>query len=317
MSFGNEIVSLHNGKCSIRSRKAEGSLEFTPVPTLVIGYLSSIDETRNQNFAIKILKGQYRSAPVPPSPLVSLPIVNKLLPSKRTSEPLREKTKTVSFAVKSNVAKRKVDDVFNNEERSDEDEETYLSANQKNTPPRKYNKTMQSPGLKWSPNPNVNSQKKTATNESLSHLPPLPPPVPAVDKPSTSSSLVSSSISSAASCSTCSYSNQPQNFRSLEKCPKCPSFPLFICKDTEIGPDSPKMVQVQPYFGPNIKYIRVLVNDDLVINVPESLDPNKNRKGIPKLIDSDGTFYVPVMNVTKQTILLRKGRSIGKCQILK
>merc|ERR1719300_871612 len=150
VSFGNNIVSLHSGKCTVRCRKAEGSLEFTLVPTLVIGYLSSIDETRNQNLAIKILKGQYRSAPVPPSPLISLPIVNKQLPSTRTSEPQREKTKTVSFAVKSNVAKRKVDDVFNNEESSDEDEETNLCANQKNTPPRKYNKTMQSPGLKWS-----------------------------------------------------------------------------------------------------------------------------------------------------------------------
>merc|ERR1719300_583215 len=141
VAFGNEIVSLHNGKCTVRCRKAEGSLEFTPVPTLVIGYLSSIDEPRNQNLAIKILKGQFRSAPVPPSPLVSSPVVNIQIQSKRTFEPQREKTKTVSFAVKSNVAKRKVEDVFNNEESSDEDE----------TPPRKYNKTMQSPGLKWSP----------------------------------------------------------------------------------------------------------------------------------------------------------------------
>ena len=263
MSFGNKIVSLHNGKCIVRCRKAEGSLEFTPVPTLVIGYLSSIDETRNQNLAIKILKGQLRSAPVPPSPLVSSLIVNKQLPSKRTSEPQREKTKTVSFAVKSNVAKRKVDAAFSSES-SDEDEDTNFSANQFH-----------------------------------SHFPQSPPPMPA-----------------AAACTTCiSDSNQqPTNFG--RKCPKCPSYSLIICQNTDIFPGCPKMVQVQPNFGPIIKFVRVLVNEYAVIEVPESPDPNVNRRGITKPVNSDGTFYVPVLNVTKQPILLRKERSLGKCQIL-
>ena len=56
VSNPNRIVSLHRGRCTVKCRKADRKSDFKPVKGMIIGYLSTIDDTRNQNKTISLLK---------------------------------------------------------------------------------------------------------------------------------------------------------------------------------------------------------------------------------------------------------------------
>ena len=59
VSNPNKIISLHRGMCIVKCRKANRRLDFTPVEGMIIGYLSTIDNTRNQNKTISLLNKKF------------------------------------------------------------------------------------------------------------------------------------------------------------------------------------------------------------------------------------------------------------------